>query len=87
MSEVVNAIKIYEDLPIIIKTDDNKIYQLNYYDKCGRFRKYKLLEPKEHNGSLYYRIDGVRYSEYKLLTMEKKCMRTIDLSKKTIRWR
>jgi hypothetical protein len=86
MSEITIK-KIYDDLPIIVKADDDKIYQLNYYDRSGKFRRCKLLEPKEHNGSLYYRIDGIRYSEYKLLSMERKCIKRINLAKKTIQWR
>ena len=69
----------YDKLKNIVKTDDGKLYQLSYYDKKNRFKKYKLLEPKEHNGSLYYRINGKRYSEFKLNSLEKRAYKTIKL--------
>lgn len=79
--------KTYDDLPVLVKSEDDKIYQLSYYDTVGRFRRYKLLEPKNHNGSPYYRVGGVRYSEYKLQSLEKRCIKTIDLNKKVVRWK
>ena len=77
---------VYDGLPIVM-SEEGKIYQLNYYDRLGRFRKYKLLDSKLHNGSLYYRICGKRYSEYKLQAIEIKSKRKINLDKKVIKWK
>ena len=86
MVEIITK-KVYDELPILVKAEDDKIYQLNYYDSIGRFRRYKLLEPKNHNGSPYYRVGGVRYSEQRLVSLEKRCIKTIDLNKKVVRWK
>jgi hypothetical protein len=80
------VIKIFDDFPHIVQTEDNKIYQLSYIDSIGRLRKYKELKPTKHNGSLYYIIDRNRYSEYKLLAFSKKCRKRIDLTKKVIKY-
>ena len=75
---------MFEDLPQIVQSEDGKIFQLNYIDVIGRFRRFKELKPTKHNGSLYYRIERGRYSEYRLLSMSKKCYKRIDLTKKVI---
>jgi hypothetical protein len=78
--------RIYDDLPHIVMSEDDKMYQLSYYDKLGRFKSYKVLEKTNHNGSLYYRIDGIRYSEYKLASIEKRVIKKINLNKKIIKF-
>jgi hypothetical protein len=78
--------KIYEDLPHIVMSEDGSLYQLNYYDRLGRFKRYKIIEKSNHNGSMYYRIDGIRYSEYKLASIEKRAFKRINLSKKIIKF-
>lgn len=85
MSEIIVR-KIYEDLPHIVMSEDGSLYQLNYYDKLGRFKRYKIIEKSNHNGSMYYRIDGTRYSQYKLASIEKRAYKRINLSKKVIKF-
>ena len=85
MSEIIVR-KIYEDLPHIVMSEDGSLYQLNYYDKLGRFKRYKVIEKSNHHGSMYYRIDGNRYSEYKLASIEKRAYKRINLSKKVIKF-
>lgn len=85
MSEITIK-RIYEDLPHIVMSENGDLYQLSYYDKLGRFKRYKIIEKKNHNGSLYYRIDGVRYSEYYLATIEKIVIKRINLNKKIIKF-
>lgn len=80
MEEIV-VIREYDDLPYIVKSEDGKIYQLSYYDTKNRLKQYKVLIPKNHNGSMYYRIEGQRFSEYRLKTMERKCYKRINLNK------
>jgi len=87
MEEKIIITQVYDEIPIIVKSEDGKIYQLNYYDALGRFRKHKIITPQEHNGSLYYRVDGIRYSEQKLKTMEKDCMKKINIKKKIAKLR
>jgi hypothetical protein len=79
------VVKMFEDLPQIVQSEDGKIFQLNYIDSIGRFRCFKELKPKEHNGSSYYRIDRDRYSEYRLQAIAKSCYKKIDLTKKVIK--
>ena len=50
-------------------------------DTKKRIKQYKILIPKEHNGSIYYRINGSRYSDYKLKTLEIKVYKRINLNK------
>jgi hypothetical protein len=71
----------YKDLPYIVRSEDGQVYQLSYYDSMKRLIKWKIIEPKEHNGSLYYRIDGIRYSDYKLKTLEKRVCKKVNLEK------
>lgn len=71
----------YDGLSTLVKTEDGILYQLSYYDTKKRLKKYKVIEPKEHNGSIYFRINGSRYSEYKLKTMEIKVYKKINLNK------
>ena len=85
MSEITIK-RIYEDLPHIVMSEEGAIYQLSYYDKLGRFKRYKIIEKSNHNGSFYYRIDGVRYSEYKLASIEKRVIKKINLNKKIIKF-
>lgn len=79
------VVKIFKDLPHIVKTNEGKFYQISYIDELGRLRKYKELTPTLHHGSLYYRINRERYSEYKLETLSKKYYTVIDLNKKIIK--
>lgn len=80
MEEIV-VIREYDDLPYIVKSEDGQIYQLSYYDTKKRLKQYKVLTPKNHNGSMYYRIEGQRFSEYRLKTMERKVYKRINLNK------
>jgi hypothetical protein len=80
MEEIV-VIREYDDLPYIVKSEDGQIYQLSYYDTKKRLKQYKVLIPKNHNGSMYYRIEGQRFSEYRLKTMERKVYKRINLNK------
>ena len=79
----IKAVATYLQMPHIVKTSDGEIYQLSYVDKVGRFRKSKLLLPKKHNGSLYYRIGKQRLSEHKLQALEVKYFRVINLNSKS----
>jgi len=81
----ITVTKVFEDLPHVVQAEDGKMYQLNYVDKVGRLRHFKELKPKEHNGSLYYRIERDRYSEYRLQIIAKDCHKKIDLKKKVIK--
>jgi hypothetical protein len=85
MSEITIK-RTYDDFPHIVMSENGDLYQLSYYDKLGRFKPYKIIEKTTHNGSQYYRIDGVRYSEYKLATIEKRVIKRIDLNKKIIKF-
>ena len=80
MEEII-VIREYDDLPYIVKSEDGQIYQLSYYDTKYRLKQYKVLIPKNHNGSMYYRIEGQRFSEYRLKTMERKVYKRINLNK------
>jgi hypothetical protein len=80
MEEII-IIRQYENLPHIVKSENGDIYQLSYYDTKKRIKQYKILIPKEHNGSIYYRINGSRYSDYKLKTLEIKVYKRINLNK------
>ena len=80
MEEII-VIREYDDLPYIVKSEDGQIYQLSYYDTKKRLKQYKVLIPKNHNGSMYYRIEGQRFSEYRLKTMERKVYKRINLNK------
>jgi len=79
------VVKMFSELPNIVKTNEGKLYQLSYIDTIGRLRTFKELKPTIHNGSMYYRIERERYSEFKLNTMAKKCYKIIDLNKKVIK--
>jgi len=79
------VVKMFEDLPQVVQSEDGKIYQLNYIDNIGRFRCFKELIAKEHNGSLYYTIERNRYSAYRLQSIAKSCYKRIDLTKKVIK--
>ena len=80
MEEIV-VIREYDDLPYIVQSEDGQIYQLSYYDTKKRLKQYKVLIPKNHKGSMYYRIEGQRFSEYRLKTMERKVYKRINLNK------
>lgn len=71
----------YENLPYIVKSENGELYQLSYYDTKKRIKKYKVLIPKQHNGSLYYRINSERYSDYRLKTLEIRVYKRINLNK------
>lgn len=77
----IQVVKIYKKLPFVFKSSDGKLYQCSYFDRKGRFRAFKELIPREHNKNMYYRIDGKRYSEWKLLAMESKSNKRINLNK------
>jgi hypothetical protein len=79
------VVKTFNDLPNIVQSNEGKLYQLSYIDAMGRLRRFKELKPKEHHGSMYYRIERDRYSEFKLATISKRCYKVIDLSKKVIK--
>jgi hypothetical protein len=81
----IKVVKMFRDLPNIVQSDDGRLYQLSYIDSLGRLRRFKELTPTVHKGSMYYRIDRDRYSEFKLGTMAKKCYKVIDLSQKVIK--
>lgn len=73
---------MFDGLPFIVQAEDGKIYQMNYIDKGGRFRRFKEITVTKHRGNTYYRFNEGRYSEYRLKTIEKKCYKRIDLGRK-----
>jgi hypothetical protein len=75
------AKRFFYGLPYIVQAEDDKIYQISYYDSMGRFRPFKEIKPKIHKGCEYYRIDGVRYSIYKLQSISEKKIKKIELNK------
>lgn len=71
--------RIFDGLPYIIQSENDKIYQLSYYDSLGRFRPFKEIQPKMHKGCEYYRIEGVRYSIHKLYSISERKIKKIQL--------
>ncbi|HWY09993.1 MAG TPA: hypothetical protein VN026_01650 [Bacteroidia bacterium] len=77
--KVINTKSKFKGLPFVYETDDSKIFQVGYCDKRGGVRKPKEIILKEHKGSKYYRINGKRYSDFRLQTLSVRSRRTIDL--------
>lgn len=74
-------IRKYDNIPLLVKSEDGTFYQLSYYDTKNRLKMFKIVEPKQHNGSSYFRVNSQRYSEYKLKTLEIKTYKKINLNK------
>lgn len=81
---IIKAVNEYVGLPLIVKSDTGKIFQLSYVDASGKLRKYKQIKPKSHLGGIYYRINKHRYSEYHLSAIEKRKTQRINLNTKII---
>jgi hypothetical protein len=77
--KVINTKSKFKGLPFVYETDDSKIFQIGYCDKAGGVRKPKEIILKEHRGSKYYRINGKRYSDFRLQTLAVRSRRTINL--------